>query len=346
LFPSGATRAGAVTLLVLCIIGLSGCAQGPSAPEVKVQEYPLVEQSTDNPTHRTFQDYVPPAVKTRTGVAFQEGGEIAAPNRALAPFGYRLAGNPKPPFSSYALYHGDILVQTDIARFWSVSIKASGTGERSNDFLFPYETLSGEQLAATSTGIISWPGSAGNQPGAVTDRPGGLTPPVYFGSRLAYARSMGSGVAVDVYAGSDLLYSGDDTLETNAPVPVTGQVPEEMHTWSDLAGTLHWAVESTLYGSNTPAGRLVIDGQDINQLKKADDVFGLQIVASNPLYFYQSAGKVQINFSGKDLPYYYDQVVHDNPPETAMFNPDSESGLVWFYALRDGLWYYVEISRK
>jgi hypothetical protein len=32
--------------------------------------------------------------------------------------------------------------------------------------------------------------------------------------------------------------------------------------------------------------------------------------------------------------------------ETSIFNPGSDGHIAWFYALRDGLWYYVEVDSR
>jgi len=44
------------------------------------------------------------------------------------------------------------------------------------------------------------------------------------------------------------------------------------------------------------------------------------------------------------LPYQYDEVVHYDCCEAAAFNVAGNERMVWFHALRDGIWYYVEMG--
>jgi hypothetical protein len=296
------------------IIVLSGCAALPSAPgfvpdtgrdePIQLKEYALVEQSIDNPTHAGFQARVPEIVAgRRAGWFFAQAEQaIAAPNEALAGFGYRLAANPSPPFSGYALYQGDALVQPDIARFWPVTIH---NGE--DDFLLAFETLAGERLYASLAGVQRWPGASSS------------LPPVYLGDQVAYASLEGS--QVSVMAGPGLLYTGPAAAG-----------PRNLTTWGD-----HWALELD--------GQVIVDGQDFNQQRGYDEVFHWQAIGGAPFFFYVKDSLVYLNYAGRDLPYYYDQVIHDQPGELAMYNPGSAGDLVWFYALRDGLWYYVEAGK-
>ncbi len=70
--------------------------------------------------------------------------------------------------------------------------------------------------------------------------------------------------------------------------------------------------------------------------------YGFQDVAGQPLYFYPGGDLVHLNYAGRDLAYTYDRVIHDNTGSLAIFNPGGTGQISWFYALRDGLWYYVE----
>jgi hypothetical protein len=70
--------------------------------------------------------------------------------------------------------------------------------------------------------------------------------------------------------------------------------------------------------------------------------FGTQWIDDQPFTFYSRNDLIHLNYAGRDLPYTYDQVVHDNNGNLSIFNPGGNGRIVWFYALRDGLWYYVE----
>lgn len=272
-----------VLALTMCI-GLIGCAAPVSTPltssllpvtgadgSFQVHEYALVEESNDNPNHTSFAQRVPPVVAAqRAGWPFGSSGDtVKGQNQALAPFGYRLAPNPAPPFSGFALYHNTDLVKRDIARFWPVSIK--GTNGIGSDFILSFETMQGERLEANVSGIHPWSEgdlSVGRQ--------------VYQNQPLAYAGNIGSEAAINV----------ED---------------EPAH--------------------NIPSGS-----------------FGSQNIAGQPFYLYTRGGQVHLNYAGRDLAYTYDQVVHGNTAGLTIFNPGGAGQIAWFYALRDGLWYYVEVG--
>lgn len=304
-------------LLGVMLLGvLSGCQAAANSPlgstGFEVKEYAIIEQSSDNPTHPEFQQRVQHVLGSQqTKWLFLDLQDpTRAPNEALSPFGYHLQTNPTPPFSAYALYHNDHLIARDITRFWPVSVKASSSAAAS-DFLLAFETVDGQKLVASVDGLRRWPAlaSAGDS----------TSPPVYFGDLIAYAQTNAS--AVNIYAGSGLLYSGE--------APSGSAVPSDLHTWAKT----HWAVEVN--------GHAIEDGRDLNLTHHYDSVFQWHVLNDQPFYFYTKSGQTHINYAGKDLPFVYDQVVHggDSLP---MFNPGDNGHIVWFYALRDGVWYYVE----
>lgn len=78
-------------------------------------------------------------------------------------------------------------------------------------------------------------------------------------------------------------------------------------------------------------------------------VFGSRNLSGRPFQFVtnpDSGSHVRLHYAGSDLPYVYDSVIHDQAGETAVFNPGSSGSIAWFYALRDGLWYYIEIDSR
>lgn len=82
--------------------------------------------------------------------------------------------------------------------------------------------------------------------------------------------------------------------------------------------------------------------QGISQINGNIGGFGIQMINGKTFLFYSRGDLIHLNYAGRDLPYTYDRVVHDNKDETAIFNPGGNGKILWFYALRDGLWYYVE----
>jgi hypothetical protein len=291
---------------------------GAPLPLVRVHEYPVVEQSIDSPTHAGFQDRVPGAVTAIRGAWRFPNLEdsISGPNQVLAAFGYRLEINPAPPFSGYALYQGDLEVQRDIAHFWPVSIHDEGG--QAGDFLLAFETLTGERLVASSGGISPWPGHEQTEV---------RTPPVFYQGRIAYAQSVNGGVKV--MADGDVLYTG---------LSDSGAIPHRLVTWAHPSGASHWAVEI--------AGTVILDGQDFNEIAGYDEVFHWQIINAHPFFFFLDNGLTYLSYAGTVQPFFYDYVIRGGHDEASLFNPGSNDQMVWFYALRDGLWYYVEVQAR
>jgi hypothetical protein len=91
-------------------------------------------------------------------------------------------------------------------------------------------------------------------------------------------------------------------------------------------------------------GMLVVDGKIINQEMGYEEVFDWSILNGKPFYFYTRAGQTYLSYDGQDLPEVYDQVFHKACCEPSMFNVGSSKDMVWFYALKEGVWYYVEVG--
>ena len=49
-------------------------------------------------------------------------------------------------------------------------------------------------------------------------------------------------------------------------------------------------------------------------------------------------------YGGEALPLTYDEVAHYPCCEPSVFNIESNEHMLWFYALKDGWWHYVEIG--
>ena len=313
--------------MALCALGLAGCSPALSGllsprdlstlsipiqggEQFQVEEYPLVEQSTDNPVHAGFEARVPAAVTARRAAWRVPSPEtaIAGPNQALARFGYHLAINPTPPFTAYAIYFNQQLLQDDIMKLWPLTLNAKG-----DDFLLPIETLDGQRQVVSRAGLNDWPGeqASGKQAGA--------SAPIFLGDQLAYAAVSDSGVSV--LSGSNTLFKAEGSPNAAG---------SELQTFGDG----HWALETD--------GKVFVDGRDLANEHHYDQVFDWQQIEGRPFYFYQRGGLIHMNYAGQNLPLNYDQVVHGDTGETAIFNPGGNEHMIWFYALRDGLWYYVE----
>jgi hypothetical protein len=92
-------------------------------------------------------------------------------------------------------------------------------------------------------------------------------------------------------------------------------------------------------------GVLIADSRIVNAEKRVEEIFNWQVLDGKPIYFYVAGGKTKISYDGIDLPMQYDAVIHDQCCEPAAFNPGGGPKKVWFYALKNGLWYYNELGK-
>lgn len=292
-----------ISLLAAALFAvLSGCAPATTALTIpvtgagghfNVHEYAVVEESRDNPTSASFQQRVQAVVEDRAAgwSLLNLGGSADTANQALAAFDYHLQSNPTPPFSAYALYHNQNLIARDIASFTPVALKDS-------DFQLAFETLDGQRLAASLTGI----------------RPlaGAINAPVSYGDQLVYAQSSTSdgGLSLAGPSGANRPRSGAAAIA-----------------WRSA----RWAL--------SPAGHVLHDGEDLSAALGYQGVLAWRGVAGQPLYFYVKDGLTHLAYAGQDLRYSYDQVLTNTD---ALYAPGDDGRIFWFYALRDGVWYYVE----
>lgn len=65
-------------------------------------------------------------------------------------------------------------------------------------------------------------------------------------------------------------------------------------------------------------------------------------IGAETFTLYNQDGIVHVRYAGRDLSNVYDQVISGQSGATSSYNPGGNGSMVWFYALRDGLWYYVE----
>jgi len=198
-----------VQCMLICV-GLAGCALPPPEGELvvpntgsqavdpstvvepsksvfRVIEYPLVEQSTDNPNHPGFAEHAMQAVgNRRAGFGFLHPVDIVeAPNEALAPYGYQISHSSSAPFSTYVIsYHGAPIVQ-DITRFWQIDHPGV------EDFYLVAETLSGDLIAASNGSVETL-----------------VSAPQPVDNRLAYA---GEGMPM-LSGGTEAASAGSDTI--------------------------------------------------------------------------------------------------------------------------------------
>jgi hypothetical protein len=91
-------------------------------------------------------------------------------------------------------------------------------------------------------------------------------------------------------------------------------------------------------------GMLVVDGEIQNQRLDADEVFGWQMLAGQPFFFFVRAGRVGVRYGDQEQAGLYDEVIHDRCCEAAAFNPRAFADATWYYARDAGEWYLVRLA--
>jgi hypothetical protein len=94
-------------------------------------------------------------------------------------------------------------------------------------------------------------------------------------------------------------------------------------------------------------GMLVVDGKVINQMMGYmgfKEVFDWSLLDGRPFYFYIKDGNTYLSYDGQTLPLIYTRVFHKACCEPVAFNVGSNDRMVWFYAVKNGIWYYVELG--
>ena len=90
---------------------------------------------------------------------------------------------------------------------------------------------------------------------------------------------------------------------------------------------------------------VIQDGQILNHKLGYDEMFGWQILAGKPFYFFTKGGIVFLSYNGQVLPVEYNFVPHYGCcEEGSVRNPGGNDNQVWFFGTRDGAWYLVNIN--
>ncbi len=114
----------------------------------------------------------------------------------------------------------------------------------------------------------------------------------------------------------------------------------------------HWVLEAaaitvTNQGNtaySNAVGRIILDGQILNETRNYDEAFGFQTLQGRPFYFYSRDGQIGAWYDGTEIPLGYDRIPHYGCCSGAMLNPKRYLDMVAFFAVMQDKWYYVEIG--
>lgn len=277
-----------------------------------VEEYPLVAAAEDQPDHFEFRDRVTEAILD-VRRAWREPdlmAQVAYANEIIGQWGYALrpfdeisAGGP-----SYRLLHLGNALLSDITHVWPIAVNSDRT-----DFRLLLDSMSQPLLVVVPDTV-----------GQVNTGDFVYIAPVFVGSDLYE-------VVADWNVPQFHVTRNGEIVHTVTPTgPFVEPPVKALWAWE-----WHWVLEAE--------GQVIIDGMILNQQLGFDEIFGWRLIAGQPFFFFKRAGQIGLYYAGQTVePYRYDEVVHYMCCEPSMFNISGNETMVWFYALRDGVWHYVE----
>lgn len=284
--------------------------------DLTLEEYPIVSASVDTPSHLDFRQRIPPTVFARRDRwrGYDTTIQLKEANQRLTPFDVQIN-----PASSYQILHAGGVLLDQVSDFSFISL--SDSGQR---FAFFATTSDGTRFLVTNDGALPLKDTT-----IFTD----YDQPVFMGEELLTLRFLPDSNAILVQQGDSLVY------RLYVPQPT---VSMPIHAFASDQG--HWYLEVS--------GLLIRDGVMVNTQLDASEIFGFSLLNGKPFYFYRQGDQVFISYDDvKVTPLSatttfepYNDVIHDQCCEPAMFNVSANSIMVWFYALKGGTWYYVELG--
>ena len=288
-------------------------------PVLTVSEQPIASADVDGPGHFEYTDRLGEETLSRVKDLRDRAAvrQLMRTNEALAPFGYRLESRFDAEWDAtfYDLFlegEADAMLP-GLRHFWPVSVNASGT-----EFVLPVENAPNARpmyAIVTTDDVEEWNASMSN-----------LLPPVYVGESLAtLVTTEGYTFTYQVMLDSQTAYTGTAALQ-GAYHPLRG-----FSSWDD-----RWVLEVD--------DHLIVEGEDLGEAMGWDAAFGYHLIGGQPFHFFEEDGKVRISYAGQTLPQVYDQVFHNMCCEAAIHNLEAHDDVLWFHALRNGTWYFVEAT--
>jgi len=282
-----------------------------------VEEYPIVSADVDGPGHLEYRERIGDDIlaKRQAWRGYAPERWLVRTNAALSPFGYRLEPHYDAQWDTtfYDLFR-DGETEPMLSRLWHVwpiSVNASGTDFRltaeNAPNTFPlYLLVSADEVQEWDAGASNW------------------LPPVYVADSLAMVTTtLEITFTYQVTLDGQPVYTGTATM-LGAYHPL-----RSLTSWDN-----RWVLEVD--------DHLIIEGQDLGQTRGYDSVFGFTLLHGQPFCFFQQGDTAYISYAGQTLPYTYTKVIHNQCCEAALFNIAANGDMIWFHALKDGVWYYVE----
>jgi hypothetical protein len=279
-----------------------------------VEEYTIVDATSASPGSDGFSKHIPKEVKKKWSKRRSElQDRITIYKVTLASFGYSLnTVEAKARYSPnrYELYHGDELILDEIDSIQSLSVSDSG-----QDFaLVVHVANQGDWLLRTD-GLSEW-----------RARESLYGAPIFYGEDLLVDHW-------DPQAGQIQIKNGERTIFTFSAVFFVAPPIKTFRNWDG-----HWMLEVD--------GFLFQDGENLNEKLGYEEIFGFRTINDKPFYYFRKGPQVGISYDGQILPLYYEDVFHYACCGPAAYNDGGNESQAWFYGLREGWWYYVEVGER
>jgi len=310
-------RSTATPALVVVATSLPADQLPGATPVLTVEECPIVAQEVDTPSHFEYFQRIPVEVleKRRAWREPIPEERVASTNQTLVSFGYRLVLKRKPgwDYPFYDLYERvSLLVKSDLDAIWPISVNSMG-----DDFALLVEELNGPTFLIRRGNIEQW--DQGRHC---------YIPPVFVGDDLVAVEAGEQHERYVVRREGETVYDFTALVVPGLRVdnPVKG-----LWSWNG-----HWVLEVD--------GQVIMGGRRLNQDLGYDEIFGWRLLKGQPFYFFRKNNRIGVSYADQVFSYQYDEVIHYRCCEPAAFNVSGNETMVWFHALRGGIWYYVEMG--
>lgn len=92
------------------------------------------------------------------------------------------------------------------------------------------------------------------------------------------------------------------------------------------------------------SGKIVQDGELLNDQYRYEEAFGFQLMNGKPFYFFKRDGQIEVSYDNQEIQLDYDQIPHYQCCSGAQINPKVSQNMIAYFAQRNDKWYYVEIG--
>ncbi len=281
--------------------------------ELSVEEYPLITDTAQ--LSWNLYEYVPQEVISQLrqrSLSSQPGDPLDSRNSTLKTFGYSIKQKNEAGYGHpmYQLYQGEKLLFDNIRELGPVTTNSSR-----DDFALEVRVINSYDYLVRKGNIEQL------EPRLLTMRE---TSWVFLGDELAAVYWKPERGQLQIEKGKKPFYAFTTFFTTNS------QLKKFLIKEND------WFLEV--------GGFLIQNGENLNEKLGYEEIFNLRYLNDRLFYFFRKGPRVGISYGGKILPVYYDEVYHLGCCGYAMNNPGGDERQVHFFALRDGMWHFVQVE--